>query len=167
MLGADGSGPISVEGKGSRMAGGLWDVYSKYDVAYTYANGVKVIVKEGGEGQGALKVTGTEGWFTYSWNAQCIAAGSADYQQVKIKPDEIHLYQSDNHVDNFLSCVGSRQQPISPAEVGHRSASLCHLAVIAMDVGKKLDWDPVAERFGNSDEANRMLARSMRSPWHL
>jgi len=167
MLGTDGSGPISVEGKGERMADGLWDVYTKYDVEYTYANGVKVTVKEGGEGQGALKATGTEGWFDYSWNAQAIGAGSRDFQQVKINPAEIHLYQSDNHVDNFLSCVRSRQPTISPAEVGHRSASMCHLAVIAMDVGRKLNWDPVLERFGNSDEANRMLSRSMRSPWHL
>lgn len=36
-----------------------------------------------------------------------------------------------------------------------------------MDVGKKLTWDPVTERFGNSDEANRMLTRAMRSPWHI
>ncbi|MFN0129331.1 MAG: Gfo/Idh/MocA family protein [Verrucomicrobiales bacterium] len=167
MLGADGSGPIRVEGKGERMTGGFWDVHSKYNVDYTYANGVKVTVNEGKEGEGALRVTGSEGWFAYSWNSQSIAAGSADYQRVEIKPDEIHLYQSDNHVVNFLRCVRHRQQPISPAEVGHRSASMCHLAVIAMDVGKPLNWDPVAERFTNSDDANRMLSRSMRSPWHL
>jgi predicted dehydrogenase len=167
MLGTDGSGPTGVEGKGERMAGGFWDVFSKYEVEYTYANGVKVTVKEVVQGDAGLKVTGSEGWFFYSWNSQSIAAGSADYQQVKINPDEIHLYRSNNHVDNFLSCVRSRQPTISPAEVGHRSASLCHLAVIAMDVGKRLNWDPVAERFGNSDEANRMLTRSMRSPWHL
>ena len=167
MIGADGSGPTSVEGKGERMTGGLWNVHTKYDVEFTYASGVKVTVKEGGEGQGGLKVTGSEGWFTYSWNSQSIAAGSREYQEVKIKPDGIHLYQSNNHADNFLSSVRSRQQPISPAEVGHRSASLCHLAVIAMDVGKKLTWDPVTERFGNSDEANRMLTRAMRSPWHI
>ena len=142
-------------------------MYSKYDVEFIYADGVKVTVKEGGEGKGDLKVTGTEGWFDYSWNSQSITAGSAEYHQVKIKPDEIRLYRSDNHVVNFLTCVRDRQPPISPAEVGHRSASMCHMAVIAMDVGKKLDWDPVAERFGNSDEANGMISRPMRSPWHL
>ena len=167
MIGADGSGPTSVVGKGQRLSGGLWDVYSKYDVAFAYANGVKVSVKEGGEGKGDLKVTGTEGWFDYSWNSQSITAGSAEYQRVKIKPDEIRVYRSDNHVVNFLTCVRDRQPPISPAEVGHRSASMCHLAVIAMDVGKKLDWDPVTERFGNSDAANGMISRPMRSPWHL
>ena len=167
MIGADGSGPIRVEGKGERMSGGLWDVYSKYSVEYTYASGLKLTLKEGGEGQGALRVTGSEGWFSYSWNAQSIAAGSSDYPSVTIKPDEIRLYRSDNHVDNFLSCIRSRQETISPAEVGHRSAAMCHLGVIAMDIGKALDWDPVAERFGNSDEANRMLSRPMRSPWRI
>jgi hypothetical protein len=149
------------------MRGGLWDVYWKYDVEYTYAGGLKLTLKGGEEGKGALKVTGTEGWFTFDWNAHSIAAGSADFASVKIKPDEIRLYRSDNHVDNFLSCIRTRQQTISPAEVGHRSASICHLGVIAMDVGKALDWDPVTERFGNSAEANRMLARPMRSPWQL
>lgn len=167
MIGADGSGPIRVEGKGERMRGGLWDVYWKYDVEYTYAGGLKLTLKGGEEGKGALKVTGTEGWFTFDWNAHSIAAGSADFASVKIKSDEIRLYRSDNHVDNFLSCIRTRQQTISPAEVGHRSASICHLGVIAMDVGKALDWDPVTERFGNSAEANRMLARPMRSPWQL
>ena len=154
-------------GKGERLTGGFWDVHSKYVVDYTYANGVKTTVKEGGEGQGALKVVGSEGWFTYSWNSQSITDGSADFQRIEIKPTEIQLYRSDNHVENFLSCVGTRQQPISPAEIGHRSASMCHLGVIAMDIGKQLDWNPVTEQFSNSDAANRMLSRSMRSPWHL
>ena len=167
IMGTDGSGPISVAGKGERLRGGFWDVYSKYDVTFVYAGGVKVTVKEGGEGQGALKVTGSEGWFTYSWNSQDIVAGSADYQRVMLKPEELHLYASDNHVDNFLSCVRNRQPTISPAEVGHRSASLCHLAVIAMDTGKPLNWDPVTEKFADSDDANRMLSRPLRSPWHL
>lgn len=86
MIGADGGGPIRVEGKGERMRGGLWDVYWKYDVEYTYAGGLKLTLKGGEEGKGALKVTGTEGWFTFDWNAHSIAAGSADFASVKIIP---------------------------------------------------------------------------------
>jgi len=167
LLDADGSGPVGVAGKGERMTGGFWDVYSKYNVEFTYANGTKVTVKEAVEGDAGLKATGSEGWFFYSWNSQSIASGSADYQRIEIKPDETRVYRSDNHVENFLTCVRNRRPTISPAEVGHRSASLCHLAIIAMDLGKPLGWDPVTERFANSDTANRMISRALRSPWHL
>jgi hypothetical protein len=84
-----------------------------------------------------------------------------------IGPDEVHLYQSNDHHRNFLDCIKSRGLTAAPAEIGHRSVSICHLGNIAMQLGAKLNWDPVAERFTNSNEANQMLARPMRGPWHL
>jgi len=42
-----------------------------------------------------------------------------------------------------------------------------HLGLIAMKLGRKVNWDPVAERFVNDPEADRLLSRPMRSPWHL
>ena len=82
------------------------------------------------------------------------------------------LYASNDHVRNFLDCVSSRREPAAPVEVGHRSASLCHLGNIAIRLwkqGKKkvLRWDPGQERFSNDDDANAMLARPMRGPWTL
>ena len=56
---------------------------------------------------------------------------------------------------------------ITHAEIGHRSATICHLSMIAILLGRKLRWDPAAERFINDNEANRMLHQSMRSPWTL
>jgi hypothetical protein len=84
-----------------------------------------------------------------------------------IGPDEIHLYKSNDHHRNFLDCVKSRARTAAPAEIGHRSVSICHLGNIAMQLKAKLHWDPEQERFTNSGEANRMLARPMRGPWHL
>ena len=55
----------------------------------------------------------------------------------------------------------------APAEVGHHTATMCHIANVAMRLGRKLRWDPAKEQFINDDEANRMLIPSMRSPWHL
>jgi hypothetical protein len=52
-------------------------------------------------------------------------------------------------------------------EAAHRSASICHLANIAMRLGRKINWDPAAEKFVNDAEANRMVSRPMRAPWGL
>jgi hypothetical protein len=84
-----------------------------------------------------------------------------------IGPNEIHLYKSNDHHRNFLDCIKSRQPTAAPVEIGHRSTSICHLGNITMRLGRKLHWDPVAERFTDSEEANQMLIKPMRSPWCL
>jgi hypothetical protein len=66
---------------------------------------------------------------------------------------------------NFIDCVKSRENPICPARTGHRSASLCHLGVIAIRLGRKLNWNPVNERFVGDDEADTWIARRMRKPY--
>jgi hypothetical protein len=72
-----------------------------------------------------------------------------------------------DHVRNLLDCVRSRKDPVAPVEVGHRSASVCHLGNIAMRLKRKLRWDPAREEFPGDDEANRLLGRAMRPPWRL
>jgi hypothetical protein len=97
-----------------------------------------------------------------------------------IGPNEIHLPQSNSarteeaskyfipdHMRNFLDAVKSRQDPIEPVEVGHRTATICHLGNIAMQLKRKLRWDPVKEEFPGDTEANRFLDRPMRKPWHF
>ncbi len=61
----------------------------------------------------------------------------------------------------------TRKDPICTAEVGHRSASVCHLGAISLRTGKKLQWDPENERFtgDHAAEANGYLAREMRKPY--
>jgi hypothetical protein len=51
--------------------------------------------------------------------------------------------------------------------VAHRSISVGFLGEIAMQTGRKLKWDPEQERFIGDSEADRLLERSYRSPWHL
>jgi hypothetical protein len=84
-----------------------------------------------------------------------------------IGPSEIKLYESRDHQQNFLDCVRSRKETITPIEIAHRSISVGLLGEIAMLTERKLKWDPEKEVFTGDDEANRLLSRSFRGPWHL
>jgi len=84
-----------------------------------------------------------------------------------IGPEEIKLYKSNDHRQNFIDCVKSRKETITPAEIAHRSISVAQLGEIALLTGRDLEWDTEKEVFINDDTANRYLSRPMRSPRHL
>jgi hypothetical protein len=84
-----------------------------------------------------------------------------------IGPDEIRLCKSRDHYQNFLDCVKSRSLTIAPCEVAHRSASVGHLAVISIELGRKIRWDPLTETIIDDPEAERLLNRAYRKPWQL
>jgi L-rhamnose isomerase len=83
----------------------------------------------------------------------------------QIGPTEIHLPPAAGH--DFLDCIHSREETSCPPEAAHRSTTVCHLANICVLLGRKVRWDPKHEVFLDDPEANRMIARTMRSPWHL
>lgn len=145
---------------------GIWDAATRYRIECTYANGARLIVQnaEGAHRMGARWV-GTEGWV---W----VDRGGFETEpkrltKEKIGPEELNLYRSTNHIGNFLDCVQSRRLTITPAEVAHRSASVGHLSVIAISLGRKLRWDPAKEEFLDDAAANGLLGRAKREPWSL
>jgi predicted dehydrogenase len=71
------------------------------------------------------------------------------------------------HLQNWLDCIRSRQDPVAPVEVGHRSVTICHLAGIARERRRKLCWDPVAETFPDDEEASKLIDRPRRCDWEL
>ncbi len=159
------TGPIEVEGQGTFWEGGLYNTVKDYDVTYRYANGVVMTCKPGNP---SIKFIGTDGWVgNRGWMGK-LEASSDKILNSKIGPNEIHLYTNPGgeHRD-FLDCVKSRKDPYFPVEIGHRVSTVCHLANISLKLGRKLKWDPEAQRFENDDSANAMLTRPMRSPWKL
>ncbi|MBD3177783.1 MAG: gfo/Idh/MocA family oxidoreductase [Armatimonadia bacterium] len=76
------------------------------------------------------------------------------------------LYVSNNHMENWLECILTREKPVCDVEVGHRSGTICHLGNIARWVGRPLKWDPATERF-DDDEANSHLDRERRAGFEL
>ncbi len=81
---------------------------------------------------------------------------------------KIYEVPSGSHHVNWLECVRNRDKlPICDVEVGHRSASVCHLGNIALQLGRELTWDPAKEAFVGDEQAQRMVRRPMRSPWRI
>ena len=178
-MGTDRTGPIQLEDLGSEWppAGGLYNTATKTSFRARYANGVELLCRTDTPGFGT-RFEGTEGWVEYGYKG--VQTFPESLRTSKIGPDEIHLPVSNpsrteessknhipDHVRNFLDAVKTRQDPIEPVEVGHRTATLCHLGNIAMRLKRKLRWDPAQEQFPNDAEANTMLSRPMRKPWEL
>jgi hypothetical protein len=109
---------------------------------------------------------GEKGWITSMTTGGPIEGGpDSIFDEIKLKTREVT--GGNNHHDNWFECIRTRQQPSSHEEIGHRSAALGHLTIIAYKLGRSLKWDPAKEEFIGDDEANRLCSRSMRAPWHL
>jgi predicted dehydrogenase len=166
-LGLDRTGPVEIEGRAKYPKGGLYNTPYEYRFTCKYANGIEMTVADRNQLPHGMGTTwyGEDGWLYVTRGK--IEAENPDVLNEKIGSDEKRLYVSSNHYQNFLDCVKSRQEPICPAEIGHRSISAGLLCEIAGLTERKLKWDPDKELFSNDDEANRLLSRPMRSPWHL
>jgi len=169
--GSDRTGPIEIEGTGVFPTEGYGDTVMSWQVLMRYANGVHLHFKSTDQGlmyrEVGARFEGTEGWsFAYS-NAVSEDAEPKSLLRLKMRSDDIHLIESHDHPLHFLECVRTRRETIAPAEVAHRSTTLCLISEICLRLGRKLRWNPDRERFIGDDEANRMLSRPMREPWHL
>ena len=179
-LGMDDSGPIAVwtEGepfdpptytepedrsRGNRICGSP-KVYMEYP------DGIIMEFENGPRG-GAIFV-GEEGTITIDRNH--LSSDPGDLIEDPLEDPEVELYESTNHLQDWLDCIKERRKPICDVEVGHRSATVCHLGNVARwvsevtgETGQRLEWDPEAERFTNSDVANTFLDCERREPYTL
>ena len=159
--GTEDTGPVSVEAKAEFPDRGLFDVHTKFQAEAVYANGVRMIM-ETGDPPG-VRFEGDGGWI----HVQRGRIEASDPEILRQKPGqgEVKLYQSGNHMKDFLECMRSRKDPAAPVEVGHRSNTICVMTHIAMKLGRKLVWDPGSDKFVGDDEANRLLDFPHREPW--
>ena len=140
-----------------------------WNVNLKFANGVTMNFTDGKANPLGVRFEGTDGWVFVKEEhlGGTVDAHPEELLREKIRPDELRLRPSNYHHRNFLDCVKNRSKTVAPVEVAVRSDTLCHLSDIAIRLGRKLRWDPDKEEFVNDEQANRMLKRPMRSPWHL
>jgi predicted dehydrogenase len=165
-LGMDDSGPVAIDGTAKFHPQKFFEVPMSMRVTYTYANGVKVVL-----GQEQKDVP-----------QGCTFIGSdgeifVDRGKITSKPGEIvkgnrtesgkYPNMSEAHQQNFVECIKTRKRPAADVEIGHRSATVCHLGNIVARLGRGVRWDPSAERIVGDEQAASMLSRPHRSPYTI
>jgi predicted dehydrogenase len=165
-LGMDESGPVSVEGTAAFHPDNWYEVTMACRLTSTYANGVKLIVGQGQKDiKGAVTFIGEKGRIHVDRSK--ITSDPKELLEEPLGEDAVRLYSSANHHVNFLDCIKSRKLPICDVEIGHRSATVCHLNNLVARLGRKIQWDAKSETIVGDDEAAAMLSRPYRQPWRL
>lgn len=155
-LGMDDSGPIQfIPTK---------DPAAKRGLQMIYANGIVMKHEEFGRGFG-VRFIGDKGKIDIARNY--FDSDPVNIASATIQPGEQRLYESNDHYTDWLNACKSGSLPICHAEIGHRSNAVCALANIAYSLNRKLDWDPVKERFKEDKEANTLLLPGYRNGWKL
>jgi len=169
--GTDHTGPVEVESHGRFPDQGICDCPTSWHSELLYANGVRLIFTSTDENAMGIRFEGSQGRIHV--NRGRIEAGPDEFKPVlesKLPDNYVHDTHRDAspaHLRNFLDCVRSRKDPAAPVEIGHRTNIICNLSDIATRLKRKLQWDPQSEQFVDDGDANQLLARKMRSPWHI
>lgn len=131
-----------------------------------YPNGTIMTHEPFRESDGnAVRFIGTDGVIDIS--RSFLDTIPAKLQDVVIGENEIHLYKSDDHYDDFLNAMKTRKQPLSTVEQGHRTSSLCHIVNLCYEFNRKLTWSPEKEEFFIDNEANKRRSNPIRAPYSI
>ena len=149
-LGMDGSGPVEIHPP---------DGKEYKNLTYRYANDV-VMIK--GEANG-VRFVGDDGTITV--NRGYFKSTPDSIGKETIGPNDVRLYVSNNHMQNWLDCIKTRQEPIADVSIGCSSVTVCHLGNIAFWLGRSIRWDPEARQMIGDEEAARWLERPARANW--
>jgi len=155
-LGMDESGPVKFIPKGFEG--------TPYQT-HVYASGVRVERVDQGL-KSMIEFTGTKGTVWVSRD-DYLETDPPSLAKRPLKPEEVHLYVSSDHHDDFLGAVRTRQRTISDVETGHRSATVCHLSNIAAHLGRPVAWDPLSENVIGDPVASTLLERTRRAPYGI
>lgn len=153
-LGKDDSGPMVMAPSGSNFE----------HMTYIYDNGIRVLLEDFNGGRG-VRFIGSKGTLTIT--RELYETTPAELASYEFKEKEITLYRSTDHYQNWLDCIKSREEPVAPPEIGHRTATVGHMGIIANRLQRSLRWDPAKEEFVCDDEANQLAVDNLRKPWTL
>jgi hypothetical protein len=156
-LGMDNSGPeffFPIGHEGSEWQG------------YTYAGGPTIYRDHNRETGQMIEFHGDKGMIGVSRGGRLVTE-PAELKDAPLTPQEIHLIASSNHRQNWLDSIRTRKRTIADVEIGHRTATICHLSAISERLGRPLKWNPDTEELIDDTEAAKWLDRPRRAPYTL
>ncbi len=175
-----GQGPIRVEPvsavhpvpfkDGNPTQDDAYNVATSFDVKVTFPGDIEMrIVSQSPDNNGIL-FEGTEGRFHVSRGG----LKGAPVQDLETNPlpegalEKIYGGPlAENHQENFVQCIKTRQRPISDVWSHHRAMTTCHLANIAIRLNQTLDWDAKSEEITNNPRARAMQTREQRKGYEI
>ena len=173
-LGTDRTGPVEIWTEGAPFNPPTYEepgpisqgnaICSRPLVRFRYANGVVLKLDDRAPRGGAVFL-GEKGRVTITRGRYTIEPKELDEEP--FQDTDLRLYVSNDHMQNWIDCIKTRRLPVADVEIGHRSATLCHLGNIARWLNRPLRWDPVKEVFPGDDEANALCRRPQRKPYAL
>jgi predicted dehydrogenase len=165
-LGMDESGPVEIEAIAEFNKDKLYETPQTFDITYRYANGAVVLCNSGGgKYKMGARFEGEKGVLYV--NRGALESEPEAIVEQELKDSDTRLYRSRNHHQNWIECIKSRKPPICEVAIGHRSATVCHLGNIAIQAGRKLQWDPAKEQLLGEPVNVKQYRYDYRAPWKL
>ena len=132
-----------------------------------YANGVKLVLRNGGWlglGSCPVRFEGDTGWVETGDNGEMVASSPA---LLAGRGAKVRGYPANNHVRDFFNCVKTRGLPRANHFVACQTHIACHASNVAIFLRRKLAYDAEKNVFINDSEANRLRSEALREPWRL
>jgi hypothetical protein len=179
-LGHDDTGPVEIQVITPASIDAAWKPWNSttpkpeneddrrfWPVSMRYANGIELHFLHG---PNWIVFHGEKGQLRMRRNQ--LEVDPPDLLREKPDPRAVEIWTGAGHVarphlENWLDAIRSRKPLAAPIEAGHRTATICHLANIARQLGRKVRWDPIKEQFEDDREAEGLLERSRRKGYEL
>ena len=159
-MGMDGSGPVEIiPPKKAPSIRQIPDPDKGEGLVFKYANGVPVYHG----GPDGILFTGTDGKIEVTRSH--LRTWPDEIVREPLGANDVHLYESPGHRQDWINCIRTRQRPICDVAIGASSVTTCHLGNIAYGLGRPIKWDPDKQQIIGDEEASRWLDRPKRAPW--
>jgi predicted dehydrogenase len=153
LLGKDNTSPIEVEADTRQQHPDAALPWRR--VTLRYADGCEIVLDGEDSDKNAAFIEGSSGKLYKDFKS--------DIPNLKEKLAE--LPDLEPVITDFNESVRKRQKFALNEVNGHRSCTLVNMAIIAVRLGRKLQFDPDTQLFINDEEANRLIKQPMRTPW--